>query len=265
MGTKRYVNRAKSGALALPAKLRRRPAAGGKPRSGAGGHTVVPRRSRHRAPVRGAALHGEAWFDAAVEALADRGWFRCAGFAPPAVADALAAEARALWAGGGFRPAGIGRGTDRHVEPAVRGDWLHWLDGSAPTAPQRQFLALVDAFRAHLNRELRLTLQESEVQYAVYPPGTRYRRHIDQFRRTQARLITVLLYLNPGWAPEYGGALRIYPDPQATEPAADVLPAHNTFVCFRSERIPHEVLPPTQHRYSLGGWLRVRSPIPRGG
>jgi len=255
MSTRRYLNRAKSGALALPAKLRRRPTARGAPISTPARGRVVHRRR---------ARHGQAWFEELVASLSDRGWFTCAGFLRPALADALAAEARALWARGAFRPAGIGRERDWHVEPDVRGDWLHWLDPSAPTPPQREFLARMEELRTCLNRELCLTLHELELQYAAYPPGTSYRRHIDQFRHVQARLVTVILYLNRGWSPRHGGTLRLYPDPEATEPAADVVPLHNAFVCFRSDRIPHEVLVPSRHRFSLGGWFRVRPEIPLG-
>ena len=255
MSNKRYVNRAKSGALALPAKVRRRPVRRGASTSKPTGA------NRHRGPTPQApspAPSGERWFDDALEALAERGWFTCPAFLRAELADALSVEARSLWVGGAFRPAGMGRGEDWHVDPDVRGDWLHWLDLANPSPPQREFFALMDAFRARINREFLLSLRELELQYAVYPPGTRYRRHIDQFRQVQARLITVLLYLNPDWGPEHGGALSIYPDPDAKAPTAEVIPFHNTFVCFRSERIPHEVLAPTRHRYSLGGWFRVR-------
>jgi len=126
-------------------------------------------------------------------------------------------------------------------------------------------MQFMDEFRVHLKRELCLPLWELELQYAVYGPGAHYERHIDQFREVQARVITVLLYLNEDWLPEHGGQLRVFPEPDATTAVADILPTWGTFVCFRSEQIPHEVLPPTRVRFSLGGWYRVRPEIPLPG
>jgi SM-20-related protein len=207
----------------------------------------------------------ETALDAIPTALAERGFSITRDFLPETVVDALAGEAWSWWDAGAFRPAGVGRGTAWHVDPEVRGDALCWLDTVEPTEVQRPFVAVVDALRTAINRTLYLSLHECELQYAVYPPGQRYERHVDQLVGGRARLVTVLLYLNRDWTAADGGCLRIWPDPDATEPAADVLPLWNTFVCFLSDRIPHEVLPPSRLRLSLGGWLRVRPEIPLAG
>jgi len=206
-----------------------------------------------------------ALFEAAAAALAGPGWFAATGVADSDLTEALADEARSLWAAGAFRPAGVGRGASRHVEPTVRGDHHYWFDPREPTPPQRRFLDLMEEFRVRLNRALFLSLHEIELQYAVYPPGQRYARHVDQHEGGRARLVTVLLYLNRDWKPDDGGCLRIYSDEDATEPTAEILPDWGTFVCFRSDRIPHEVLAPRRQRLSLGGWYRVRSEIPLAG
>jgi SM-20-related protein len=265
MGSKRYVNRAKSGASVVPARSRRlvgaRHAAGaGKLRETATGRRAAPVRKEHRTPS--PVTPKEEIFARAIEALADRGWFSCVEFADPNLAGALAAEARSLWDDGAFRPAGVGRGAERQVRPESRGDSILWIDAEHPSALVRALWQLLERFRSHLNRELFLSLHDLELHYAVYPPGARYERHLDRFEEDNSRVITVLLYLNHDWRPEDGGALRLYPRPDAADPVAEILPAGNTFVCFRSALVPHEVLPPRRDRFSIGGWYRVRPEIP---
>jgi len=266
MGSKRYVNRAKSGASAVPARLRRLVRI--EERSGTKKLRGTAARGRPSSPAPRACSRGapaERVFAQAVETLADRGWFSCRDFADPDLVDALAAEARSLWDRGAFRPAGVGRGPERRVRPDARGDSLLWIDPEQPSAAVRALRKVMEGLRSYLNRELFLSLQEIELQYAVYPPGARYERHLDRFEKENARVITVLLYLNDDWHPEDGGQLRLYPGPDAAQAVAEILPARNTFVCFRSALIPHEVLPPRRHRFSLGGWFRVRPEIPLTG
>ncbi len=69
------------------------------------------------------------------------------------------------------------------------------------------------------------------------------------------------MYLNGGWRPTDGGALRLH---LGDGPHRDVPPAGGTLVAFLSERFDHEVLPATGARWSLAGWFRRRSlPSPR--
>ncbi len=68
-------------------------------------------------------------------------------------------------------------------------------------------------------------------------------------------MISCILYLNPDWTPEDGGLLRIYPPDATDEAGIDVVPHAGTFVCFLSDRIPHEVLPARRERFSLTGWM----------
>ena len=68
-------------------------------------------------------------------------------------------------------------------------------------------------------------------------------------------MISVVLYLNEGWTDADGGQLRLH---LAGGPR-DVLPELGTFVIFRSDTVPHEVLPAARPRYSLTGWYRRRS------
>ena len=83
----------------------------------------------------------------------------------------------------------------------------------------------------------------------VYPPGSYYKKHLDQFKRDDHRKLSVICYLNENWKKEEGGQLRMYM-PDAT---LDFLPLEGRLVCFRSDQIEHEVLPATRERKSITG------------
>lgn len=169
--------------------------------------------------------------------------------------DALAAEASAAWAGGDYRPAGVGRGADRQAE--IRADHVLWLEPATATTLQLRYLAALEDLRVAVRRQLYLPADEVEAHFAVYPPGAFYHRHLDQSRHMPHRLVSCLLYLNRGWRPADGGQLRLYHQgPDGTEISTDVLPEHGTLVCFLSDRIAHEVLPTQRARTSLAAWLR---------
>lgn len=193
-----------------------------------------------------------------LEALAQRGWGVFPGFVPPSETAALAAECRELWQNGCFRHAGIGRGESLHFKPEVRNDKVLWLDAEQTTPAQARWLGALDELRRAINEKLYLGLFEFEGHFAVYPPGSFYRKHSDQFRGIGLRTVTTILYLNENWQPEEGGQLRIYLDGDSAEPHVDVLPEAGTLVCFLSADYLHEVLPATRERMSVTGWFRRR-------
>jgi SM-20-related protein len=85
----------------------------------------------------------------------------------------------------------------------------------------------------------------------IYPPGSYYKRHLDQFKKDDHRKLSVICYLNENWKEEEGGQLRIYlPDKDI-----DVLPIAGRLVCFRSDQLEHEVLRATRPRLSITGWI----------
>jgi SM-20-related protein len=61
----------------------------------------------------------------------------------------------------------------------------------------------------------------------------------------------VICYLNENWKAEEGGQLRIYEETNQI----DVLPEAGRLVCFRSDKLEHEVLPASRARLSLTGWI----------
>lgn len=192
--------------------------------------------------------------DAAIDALANEGWCVLEGLLADAATAALARECAALHASGELIAARIGR---EKVASELRGDRTRWFEMDAPTAAQRPYVDALDALRIALNRSLMLGLVENEAHYAVYPPGARYARHLDQPQQLQARVVSVVYYLNADWREEDGGALRLYLDDGSHH---DVVPHAGRMVLFLSHRFEHEVLPATRERMSIACWMRRREP-----
>ncbi len=193
-----------------------------------------------------------------VQALATLGLAIIDDFLPPARVAELAGEARELWARGGFQDAGIGQGANSQLNATIRTDRTRWLNPAATTPAQCHYLATLEALRLAINRTLFLGLFEFEGHLAVYPPGAYYRKHLDQFRDQDQRLVSVILYLNNDWQEEDGGQLRLYTDPTETGRQEQVLPIAGRLVCFLSDRFVHEVLPARRERISITGWFRKR-------
>ena len=190
--------------------------------------------------------------------LAGPGWSVCPDFLAPEAVAALAMELDARHAAGRFRPAGIGTGMALQLRPDIRNDQVHWLGDRPESAAQAVYFAALESLRLAINRQLFLGLFGFEGHMALYPPGSFYRKHLDQFRGVAHRKVSVILYLNAGWAPEDGGALRLFLEPSGDGAFEDVLPRGGTLACFLSNRFHHEVLPTRRERRSLTGWFRVR-------
>ncbi len=189
--------------------------------------------------------------------VAQQGYGLSATFFPPELALALSREAAAFFAHEALRPAQIGKGPTQKQREDIRGDRIAWLDGRQLSGPLLSYWQHIDTLRAYFAQYFRLAVPWVETHLAAYPPGSFYRRHLDQFRATTNRAFTFLLYLNEGWQPAHGGSLRLY----LPEGPQDVAPRLGQFVCFRSDLIEHEVLPTQVPRLSLSGWLR-RDEVP---
>ena len=190
--------------------------------------------------------------------LDERGWCCTPDFVPPLLVSQLAAEVRAAWASGQFRHAGVGRGGDFEIRPEIRSDRVFWLRDENSGAVGNYFGRL-EALRQAINREMWLGLFEFEGHFAVYPPGTCYRKHLDQFRGIGERTVTAILYLNQDWGADDGGELRLYVDPDDETSFLDIQPLGGQLVTFLSARFMHEVLPAQRERLSITGWFKRRS------
>jgi SM-20-related protein len=150
-----------------------------------------------------------------------------------------------------FRKAGIGKETDKQVNESVRGDFIQWIDPASAPEPIMTYFSRLQKLIQYVNQNLFLSLRDVEIHLTVYPVGTYYKRHKDQFQRDDHRKLSVICYLNPDWKEIEGGQLRMY----LPEGPVDVLPEAGRLVCFRSDVLEHEVLPATRERLSLTGWM----------
>ena len=207
-----------------------------------------------------AAAPSEAASGRLIDSLARAGFALVPGFLPPELVASLRTRLAALEAAGRFRAAAIGAGANRAVRPAVRGDRLCWFDPPL-VAAEAELLARTESLRAEVNAALTLGLFDFECQYAIYPPGGVYVRHLDRSAAGAERVLSVLLYLNEDWSAEDGGALRLYTDAGTLE----VLPEGGTLVIFESARFEHEVRPAGRERLSVAGWFRRRARFPGSG
>ena len=221
-------------------------------------------------------------FEQAALELAERGWTVLPDFLAPEIIANLREEAEQFVHEQKFREAGTGRGGNQAVRAGVRSDQILWLNPDEPTPAQAGYWNAMDDLRQILNRTLFLSLVSLEAHYAVYAPGAFYQKHVDRFQSSDERMISTTLYLNPDWNEVDGGQLRLYAEegnvaeanaantgqgenveqksihPQA-EQHVDVMPLAGTLALFRSDTVPHEVLPATRARFSLTGWFRRRS------
>lgn len=150
-----------------------------------------------------------------------------------------------------FKKAGIGKQHDRQINEAIRGDYIKWLDKNSSPTPVALYLDRLNKLIDYLNQSLFLSMKDYEVHMTIYPAGSYYKRHLDQFKKDDHRKLSVICYLNNDWTDENGGQLRVYlPDGQK-----DILPVAGRLVCFRSDQIEHEVLPANRERLSLTGWI----------
>lgn len=192
-------------------------------------------------------------FDAIADGLATNGY---------AVADQFLSqpEVEAIHQGGGFgtdtdfKKAGIGNKQSLQIQEAIRGDYIKWLDRRESPEAVCVYLQRLEELIQYLNRALFLSLKDFEVHMTVYPVGSFYKRHLDQFKKDDHRKLSVILYLNNQWDEQHGGQLRMYLPDQTK----DILPLAGRLVIFRSDEIEHEVLPATRERLSITGWVLDR-------
>ncbi len=200
----------------------------------------------------------QASFNVIAESLLGKGFSITDHALPATMADSLRALALLAWEEGNFKKAKIGKGIEQHRNTEIRGDAVQWWTRGHIATPQEEYWNGVDALREYLANFFRVSMVRTELHFAAYPPGAFYKKHLDQFAGQSDRIFSVILYLNPGWVQDHGGALRIYTDTGSQ----DIAPAHNRLVVFRSDAVPHEVLPTHSMRYSVTGWMRRDELLP---
>lgn len=194
--------------------------------------------------------------DSLLHDLEHQGWTVSDDIIPAELAHHLLAEGQQRWEAGQFHEARVGDAQAPQRDTRIRGDAIQWLADHDPAPACAQFLHWSTELQTALNRHFFLGLKRLECHFARYGSGAGYATHVDQHQGTSHRKISMVLYLNPDWQAGDGGELCIYdPDAPATE-IARVAPAMGRIALFRSDTIPHAVLPCTRTRWSLTGWFR---------
>jgi len=187
-------------------------------------------------------------FEIIADGLADKGYALVDGFlSETEVADILTIG---LFQEEHLKKAGIGK-ENKQINAGIRGDFIQWIDKATAPAPIKKYTDTLDELRLFLNQSLYLSLKDYEVHLAMYPAGSFYKRHLDQFKSDDHRKLSVILYLNQNWGESHGGHLRMYLENEVQ----DFLPIAGRLICFRSDMIEHEVLPATRERKSITGWM----------
>jgi len=193
---------------------------------------------------------------ALIDAIAERGYVVAPQFFDASFVARLRSRLLESDAAGFFSAAAIGHGMQRVARADVRGDRICWLEPKSAAEAEQSLYEKLDALRVAANRELQLGLLDFEGHYAIYPPGRGCARHIDSFQDDDARVLSIVVYLNARWQTDNGGALRLH---LPTGEKVDAMPQTGTLAAFLADRFVHEVLPATRQRLSIAGWFRRRT------
>jgi SM-20-related protein len=158
-----------------------------------------------------------------------------------------------------FEKAGIGALANNTIKSEVRGDFTYWLDKNENPSIA-QYFDLMDELSLAMRRMCFLPVSDSEFHYALYPPGTHYEAHLDQFNSRSNRLVSLVIYFNENWKKGDGGELKIFKE---NDDFILIEPIAKRCVIFKSERVLHQVMPTLMERYSLTGWL-LKKPLGLG-
>ncbi|MFT6056566.1 MAG: SM-20-related protein [Pseudohongiellaceae bacterium] len=157
-----------------------------------------------------------------------------------------------------FSAAGVGRGNDFVKDSLIRTDEISWITGDSKAGSD--WLRWASSLQKYLNEKLLLGLFSFESHVAHYGVDDYYKRHCDSLKGEANRVLSLVLYLNSGWAAADGGELVLYENDQDLD-GIRVTPLLGTLVVFLSEEFSHEVLPANRDRYSVAGWFRVNGSV----
>lgn len=152
-----------------------------------------------------------------------------------------------------FSEAQIGNGFQQQSFKSIRNSNICWIDNWHETDALKKYTNRLHEIQLELNNYFFLSLKRFEGQFAHYPLGGHYKKHIDQLQLTNHRQVSSILYLNNL---EKGGELVIYDKDDKNKIICQITPKAGTFVIFFSKTIYHEVLPCSEDRYSLTTWFR---------
>lgn len=189
--------------------------------------------------------------EAQLDAFAAEGLLIIDNFLEDSIVREALAEAKHWQAQEAFKQAGIGK-LDKHlIQENYRSDKIKWINPQACLPATKAYLTILEGMMQQISREFFLSLKDYECMYAIYPEGSFYKKHKDQFEQQAHRIVSVVLYMNENWTEAFGGQLII----DKEEGTQVVNPIFNRLVFFKSE-LWHEVVPCHAERFSITGWMK---------
>ena len=187
--------------------------------------------------------------------LCEKSYAICENFLPTDTIFALADDAKQHYLNGDLTAAKTGK-INKTLNQEIRGDATLWLEENDSNASIQAYFSKMHTLKKAINEALFMNLHALETHLAIYPVGSTYQKHLDQFAHTEnRRQISSILYLNEDWQAGDGGELRLYLEDKTH---LDILPTGGKLVLFLSAKFWHEVLPAKRDRISLTGWFRTR-------
>ncbi len=151
--------------------------------------------------------------------------------------------------------AGTGNDALATQDKAVRGDMIYWLDREHNDTHENNFFDLMDEFVTYLNATCYTGITGYEFHYALYPIGSFYKKHVDQFKNNSVRQFSMITYLNADWKEEDGGQLCVHQNGTKQ----NIPPSDGKSVFFKSSELEHEVLLSNKARMSITGWFTIKN------
>ena len=145
-----------------------------------------------------------------------------------------------------------GIGSSKEVNANIRKDVISWIEEDEETKIVKEYLLKINDLKNELNKNFFLNVNNFEGHYAHYKNGGFYKKHVDNIQGKNSRIVTCITYFNKNWKDSDGGEVIIYDENKRII----VPPKFNTFVCFLSENVEHEVFPSNADRLSITGWFK---------
>jgi SM-20-related protein len=194
-------------------------------------------------------------FEGIIDGVSSNGYGICDDFLDTNEIENLKETFKKRYEAGLFKEASIGKQSEVQKDLLIRGDQIFWLENDTLDESERILLDRNQEFINYLNQTCYLGITGSEIHFAKYAEGKFYRRHRDTFQTQKGRVLSVIIYLNQNWTPADGGNLIIYNQENNIEVPITIAPVAGRLVCFKSEKLDHEVTPTFKERLSITGWF----------
>mgnify|MGYP006373434921 FL=1 len=191
-------------------------------------------------------------FDELIDSYIDNKVGLAENFLSKSLSGHLIENLKQLYNSGKLKSAGTGNDTEVVHDKLFRSDVIYWLDRKHNDPYENDFFDLLDSFVNYLNSTCYTGITGYEFHYTLYPEGSFYKKHLDQFRNNNSRKYSMIMYLNADWKISDGGELCI----TQLDHLQTISPQTGKAVFFKSNEMEHEVLVTNKPRMSITGWLK---------